>query len=143
MLMRTCSIALTVGVLLAISPAQAQDETANLPAPASTLAADNADNLLDSGSGIVRDTPAVLAVVAANPGREMVICLAGCKSGHGSILWHRPRLVETVDGTGTDAAAPKTRVWVAASAKDGLRAAFGGVAAQAARIAGAATSPRS
>ena len=100
MVMRTCGAILVAGLMLAVSPAQAQEETANLPASKPSLAADTVDNPLDSGSSVVRDSAVVQAVLAANPGREMVICLAGCKSGHGSILWHRPRLVETVDGAG-------------------------------------------
>ena len=48
------------------------------------------------------DSNAVQAVLASNPGQEMVICLAGCKAGHGSILWQRERtrFVETIDGGG-------------------------------------------
>lgn len=36
------------------------------------------------------DSDKVKAVLSANPGQELVICLAGCKGGHASILWQRP-----------------------------------------------------
>ena len=53
------------------------------------------------GTGKVVDSSTVASLLAANPGQEMVICLAGCKAGHGSILWQRERtrFVETIDGS--------------------------------------------
>ena len=72
MVMRTCGAILVAGLMLAVSPAQAQEETANLPASKPSLAADTVDNPLDSGSSVVRDSAVVQAVLAANPGREMV-----------------------------------------------------------------------
>ena len=37
------------------------------------------------------ETAAVKAARAAHPDHELVICLAGCKEGHGSVLWQRAR----------------------------------------------------
>ena len=53
------------------------------------------------GTGKVVDSSTVASLLAANPGQEMIICLAGCKAGHGSILWQRERtrFVETIDGS--------------------------------------------
>ncbi len=48
----------------------------------------------------IDDSEAVKAVLAAHPGREMIICLAGCKFGQASILSNHPEHLQTVDASG-------------------------------------------
>ena len=87
-------------VLLVVSDASAE-EALQQQAASPLLSSGTGDNVLSSGSDVVQDSAVVQAVLAANPGREIVICLAGCSGGHGSVLWQRSRtrFVETIDGT--------------------------------------------
>ena len=89
--------ALAVTATLGASTAIAQEEdkraTPVLPMGAG-------DDFFARKLPVTRDSKAVEEVIAANPGRELIICLAGCKAGHASIIWQRPAPVALVDGSG-------------------------------------------
>lgn len=94
---------LTAGaVLLLLSTASvmASDEPTNIaaadaPANGSSMPTDSL--IVDEAR--VDDSAAVKAVLAAHPGREVIICLAGCKYGQVSVLADRSIVSQTVDGS--------------------------------------------
>lgn len=81
------------------------------------------------------ETAAVKAARAAHPDHELVICLAGCKDGHGSVLWQRAR--QNVSAT-LDATVEQLKIhhatgrWLASEAPSGAGAAAPTVDSQAA-----------
>ena len=98
--------ALAVTAVIGTSTATAQEDdkraTPVLPMGAG-------DDLFRRKIPVTRDSEAVQQLIAANPGRELIICVAGCKAGHASIIWQRPAAVALVDGGGGFAGLRSTR----------------------------------
>ena len=95
--------ALFVAVVLPPIGVRADNGAAAPPVSASG----SGDALFDaSEQSSALESTTVKAALAAHPEHELVICLAGCKDGHGSVLWHRARRISsaTMDAPAADLA---------------------------------------
>ena len=72
----------------AAQPRQAEPETRSTDQPPSTLANDAFDALASAVPKV--DSPAIKAILAAHPGRDIILCLAGCRGAKHAIMWQRP-----------------------------------------------------
>lgn len=90
--MRTLFLAIACALSLVPSLAFAQDDDV-----AKNLPLTSRENILRLERK-VQDSPVIADLIARHPGKELVVCLAGCIEGHGAILWQRLTFVATVDG---------------------------------------------
>ena len=98
--------ALAVTAAIGTSTASAQEDD---PRATPVLPMGAGDDLFRRKIPVTRDSKAVQELIAANPGRELIICLAGCKAGHASVIWQRPEAVALIDGRGGLAGLRSTR----------------------------------